>query len=162
MAADHPDEDLDTQRRLRRRARSEPLGVPVLAPPAPRSARIMAAVPPPPDADELDSQDEPPAAHPLELRVVALERSSRGQRRKLIAALIAALGSVGAVIVWALNAREAAGAEKERIRQLERDVERIELYVFPPPSLLPGRRAARGDDQPDPPAPQPAPKGTSP
>lgn len=98
----------------------------------------------------------------LEQRVASLEGGRRGQKKLVITALIAGLGSFGGVLVWALNAREAAGDEKARLRYIERAVERLELYVFPRPSLR------RGDpiDAPWPPAQPtptpPAPKGISP
>lgn len=65
----------------------------------------------------------------LEERVVVLERGARGFRRRLWGLLGGVVASVGAVLIWALNAREAAGAEKAQLRYLEQAVSRIEARI---------------------------------
>jgi hypothetical protein len=88
----------------------------------------------------------------VEDRVLVLERSANAVRRSLLALLGGVATSIGVVLIWALNAREAVGDEKARLRHLERAVERLESIVF---SSAPSRRRSYAPDlsaQPDPPA----------
>lgn len=92
----------------------------------------------------------------LEDRVAGLERDHKTARGRIGTALVAALGSAGAVLIWALNAREAAGGEKVRAQVLDRDVERLRVELEQLRATVyrlsaPWRRNDR-TDQPDPPA----------
>lgn len=92
----------------------------------------------------LELEPEASGSISVELRLGALEARASSLKKWIATAVIAGLGSAGAVFVWALNAREAAGDEKARLRYLERAVERLESIVL------------RRHEQPD------APKGTAP
>ncbi|HET9063695.1 MAG TPA: hypothetical protein VFO62_10440 [Candidatus Binatia bacterium] len=80
------------------------------------------------------ASDEPIGT--LDERVRVLEGDRKAWRGRIWTALVAALGSVGTVIVWALNARdatlaarEAAGFERAKSQELTRDVERLRTEV---------------------------------
>lgn len=90
----------------------------------------------------------------VEDRVVMLERSASAVRRSLIALLGIAGSALGAVLIWALNAREATGAEKARVQYLERAVDRLESIVFGSASSWRRGYAPEPAAQPDPPAPK--------
>ena len=106
----------------------------------------------------------------LDDRVTVLERGARGFRRRLWMLLGGVATSLGAVSIWALNAREAVGGERVRAQVLERDLERVRveleqlrtLVYRPPPS--PWRRDEQPSFAPMPAAPsiQPAQKDTAP
>lgn len=81
------------------------------------------------DTSELAAEAHEAAAD-LTPRVAALEESRRSLRKWIATAVIAAIGSLGAVLVWALNTREATGIDKQRLNHIERAVERLESYAF--------------------------------
>lgn len=112
----------------------------------------MLAVDPSDEEDDSGPHATPPADE-LGARIdMHLRRAFRGPRKLIATALIAALGSVGGLIVSALNSREEDGADKARLRYLERAVdrltERVESLIYRSPG--PWRR-----DEPDP-MPRPA------
>jgi hypothetical protein len=88
----------------------------------------------------------------LDDRVTALERAARDARRLAYGAVGGAITALGAILIWALNAREAAGVDKTRLLYLERAVDRLEAHVLRPS----GPRRDRDRDEPDEPAPRPA------
>lgn len=57
----------------------------------------------------------------VEQRMRVLE----GDRKLVKAALVAALGSLGGLLIWALNAREAAGYQRARADELRETVVRL-------------------------------------
>lgn len=59
----------------------------------------------------------------LDDRVRVLEGDRKAARGIAKAALVAALGSLGGVLIWALNAREAAGYQRARAEELVKTVE---------------------------------------
>lgn len=77
-------------------------------------------------------------------------RSIRRLKAGIVTALIAAIGALGGGVKSALDARETAGVDKTRLRQLEVEVDRLRSAVFPPPPYW------RRDDSPmlQPAAPQ--------
>lgn len=127
------------------RRRTSPIGIPVYVTEQP-SRRIA-------------EDDSGPAGATIEQRIEMLENRARGQRRLVRTAFIGAIGSVGAVLVWALSASNAAGAERAQMRALEDAVRELRAVVF----RVPWPRMRHDDEPPlQPAAPliQPAPKGT--
>lgn len=110
--------------------------------------------------DGFDPQPDPVGGTSIERRIKVLEHRARGQRRLVRGAFIGALGSLGAVLVWALSAREATGAERAQMRALEDAVRELRAVVF----RVPWPRPRHDDDDPAPrpaaPLIQQAPKGT--
>jgi hypothetical protein len=143
-----------TERRAR--VRSNPHGIPIIVP---RAASV-----PPDDADSGEHAGPITAEHVLlDARIDSrLNRHGRGFKKWIAGAVISAGGALGTVIVWALNAREATGAEKARALYLEQRVERLEkrIEVLLDRSSAPWRRDDPGPWAPPPTAP--AQKGTAP
>jgi len=85
----------------------------------------------------------------VEDRVAQLERSASAVRRSLLALLGGVATSLGAVLIWALNAREAAGYERARRQEIERRLGLLE-------ALAPALYRLQADDRPVTYAPTPA------
>lgn len=130
---DHDDDDTDET--LRRRPdldsgvraplgrRTSPHGIPIsrMDGRPSRSHQVVVDEPPAGDLEALFS---------IEQRLVILEGVRRGQRKLVAAALVAGLGSLGAVLVWAFGQRDATADERARIRYLEREVDRLGSFVY--------------------------------
>jgi len=89
----------------------------------------------------------------VEDRVAQLERSASAVRRSLLALLGGVATSLGAVLIWALNAREAAGYERARRQEIERAIERLDRRLE---ALGPVLYRLQADDRPITYAPSPA------
>lgn len=92
----------------------------------------------------------------VEDRVLQLERTAGAVRRTLLALLGGVATSLGAVLIWALNARDAAGYERRRVQDLERAVEKLDRRIEALGPVLYRLQPDR-DPAPTPAAPAPTP-----
>ncbi len=146
--SDPPDRSLDSGVRRRARTRSPAFGtaVPAVYVVEHPSGRMEAAALEVADPEEAFGSLGRIVDTIIERRTA---RKLRGLKAGIITALIGAIGALAGVSKGALDAREAAGVDKARMRQLEVEVDRLRSAVFPPPPPY-----WRRDDAPPPPAPQ--------
>jgi hypothetical protein len=113
-----PGHDSVTRRAVARR--TDPHGYPVPVEVIERPSRRLITVEACDDSGPIGTLDD---------RVTVLERGARGFRRRLWGLLAGVATSLGAVLIWALNAREAVGGERVRAQVLERDLERVRVEL---------------------------------